>query len=215
MEVALVGASGFVGKAVLNELLQRSHSVTAIVRDVNDLRPETGLNIVKGDVTDVDDFAGKIIGNDTVISAFNAGWSNPELYSDFLKGSRAIQQGVKKAGIKRLIISGGAGSLFVDGKQLVDSNEFPAEWKMGATAARDYLNELKEETELEWVFVSPAIEMHPGTSGTRKGFYRKGLDNPVFGEDGRSIISVEDLAVAIADELEASQYSRQRFTVAY
>ena len=77
------------------------------------------------------------------------------------------------------------------------------------------MNLLKDETELDWVFLSPAIEMHPGTSGTRKGSYRAGTDSPVFDKDGRSVISVEDIAVAIVDEIENPQYSRQRFTVAY
>jgi putative NADH-flavin reductase len=215
MKVALVGASGFVGKSVLNELLQKGHLVTAIARDLKDLAPRNGLTIVEGDATDVEVFADIIKGNDAVVSAFNAGWTNPDLYDDFLKGSKAIQAGVKKAGIKRLLVVGGAGSLYIDGRQLVDSPEFPADWKAGASAARDYLNELQSEKELDWVFVSPAIEMHPGTSGTRRGSYRIGGDNPVFDQNGRSVISVEDLAAAIVEELENHKYSRQRITVAY
>ncbi len=215
MKVALIGATGFVGKAVLNELLHKGHQVTAIVRNAENLKPQTGLTILKGDATDVDKLAGAIQGNSTVISAFNAGWTNPNLYEDFLNGSKAIQDGVKKSGIKRLLVVGGAGSLFIDGKQLVDTPEFPAAYKAGATAARDYLNELKQETELDWVFLSPAIEMHPGTSGIRKGTYRTGTENPVFNEEGRSIISVEDLAMAIVDEIEKPTYNRQRFTAAY
>lgn len=215
MKVALIGASGFVGKAVLNELLYKGHEVTAVVRDLKNPEPQNGLTIIKGDVNNVEEFADAIKGNDAVISAFNAGWTNPNLYDDFLKGSKAIQAGVKKTGVKRLLVVGGAGSLFINGNQLVDSPEFPAEYKAGAAAARDYLNELKKETELDWVFISPAIEMHPGTSGIRKGTYRTGGDNPVFDENGRSIISVEDLAVAIVDELEQSKHRRQRFTAAY
>ena len=215
MKVALIGATGFVGKAVLKELLHKGHQVTAIVRQAENLEPQTGLTFLKGDATDMDTLAGAIPGNSTVISAVNAGWTNPNLYEDFLNGSKAIQDGVKKAGVKRLLVVGGAGSLFMDGKQLVDTPGFPAEYKTGATAARDYLNELKKETELDWVFLSPAIEMHPGTSGIRQGTYRTGTENPVFNEEGRSIISVEDLAVAIVDEIEKPKYNRQRFTAAY
>jgi putative NADH-flavin reductase len=215
MKVAVVGATGFVGSAVLNELLQKGHQVTAIVLDPKKLESKNGLTVVKGDINDFEDFANKITGNDAVISAFNAGWTNPDLYVDFLKGSSAIQKGVKKAGMKRLLVAGGAGSLYIGDQQLVDSPQFPAEWQAGASAARDYLTILKEETELDWVFISPAMEMHPGTSGIRKGVYRTGGDNPVFDKDGRSVISVEDLAVAIVDELEDQKYSRQRFTVAY
>ena len=215
MKVALIGASGFVGKAVLNELLQRAHQVTGIVLRPEQIKPRNGLTVVKGDATDVDVLADAIKGNDALISAFNAGWTNPNLYEDFLNGAKAIQAGVKKSDVKRLLVVGGAGSLFIDGQQLVDTPGFPADYKAGAKAARDYLNELKKETELDWVFVSPAIEMHPGTSGLRKGTYRKGFENPVFSEESRSIISVEDLAVAIVDEIEHPKHSRQRFTVAY
>ncbi len=215
MKVALIGASGFVGKAVLNELLQKGHQVTGIVQNPEDIKPQNGLTVIKADATNGGALADAIKGNDAVISAFNAGWTNPNLYEDFLNGAKAIQAGVKKSDVNRLLVVGGAGSLFIDGKQLVDSPDFPADYKAGAKAARDYLNELKKETELDWVFVSPAIEMHPGTSGTRKGTYRTGTENPVFGEDGRSVIAVEDLAVAIVDEIENAKHSRRRFTVAY
>ena len=215
MQVVLIGAAGFVGKAILKELLERGHHVTAVVLNSNSLPAQQGLNIVEGNVRNTDHLSAVIEGHDVLISAFNAGWQNPNLYQDFLTGSRAIQTGVKQAGIKRLIVSGGAGSLYLNGSQLVDSPAFPSEWKAGATAARDYLNELKGEVQLDWVFVSPAIEMHPGTSGIRKGTYRIGSDNPVFDDNGKSVISVEDLAVSIVDEMEQPKHSRQRFTVAY
>ena len=215
MKVALIGASGFVGKAVLNELLQKGHRVTAIIRHAKKLQEQNGLTVIAADATDVNALANAIMGNDAVISTFSAGWTNPNFYHDFLNGAKAIQAGVKKSDVKRLLFVGGAGSLYIDGKQLVDSPDFPADYKAGATAARDYLDELKKETELNWVFISPAIEMHPGTSGVRKGTYRTGTENPVFNDEGRSVISVEDLAVAIVDEVEDSKYSRQRFTVAY
>ena len=215
MKVALIGASGFVGKSVLNELLQRKHQVTAIVLQAADVPGLDGFSIVQCNVNDTKAFAEAIKGHDAVISAFNAGWQNPNLYQDFLTGSRAIQSGVKMAGVKRLIVSGGAGSLYINDQQLVDSPNFPEEWKAGAKAARDYLTELKEEKELNWVFISPAIEMHPGTSGVRKGSYRLGNDNPVFDAQGKSVISVEDLAVAIVDELEHAKHHQERFTVAY
>lgn len=215
MKVAVIGASGFVGKAVVNELLQRNHQVTAIVRHPENVPAQNGLTVLKADATDTAALAAAIKGNDAAISAFNAGWGNPDLYNDFLKGSKAIQEGVKESGIKRLLVVGGAGSLFINGQQLVDSPEFPAAYKAGATAARDYLDELKKETELDWVFLSPAIEMHPGTSGIRKGSYRTGTENPVFDQENRSVISVEDLAMAIADEIEQPKHNRQRFTAAY
>lgn len=217
IKVALIGASGFVGTAVLNELLQRGNKVTAIVRHPEkiNIRNEN-LAIVTANVLEEQEVTEAVKGNDAVISAYNAGWTNPDLYNEFLKGSQAIQAGVKKAGVKRLIIVGGAGSLEVaPGVQLIDTSQFPDEWKPGALAAREYLNIIKKEEELDWTFLSPAIEMHQGTSGVRKGTYRTGLDNPVFDENGRSVCSVEDTAVAIVDELETSKHIRRRFTVAY
>lgn len=216
MKVALIGASGFVGTAILHELLQRGHQVTAVVRNPGKIASAENLTVVSTDVLNVTDLAKALSGHDAVISAYNAGWQNPNLYDDFLKGSQAIQDAVKESGVKRLIIVGGAGSLFIaPEQQIVDTPGFPPDWKPGALAARDYLNILRNETELDWTFLSPAVEMHQGTSGKRKGSYRKGLENPVMDADGRSVISVEDTAMAIVDELEQPQHIRQRFTVAY
>ncbi|MCS3796520.1 NAD(P)-dependent oxidoreductase [Niastella sp. OAS944] len=215
MKVLLIGATGFVGSAILNELNQRGHQVTAVARNIEAVK---NPNVItkKVNVLVADEVADIVKGHDVVISAYNAGWSNPDLYNEFLQGSAAIQEGVKKAGVKRLFVVGGAGSLYIaEGVQKVDTPEFPAEWKAGALAARDYLNILKKEQELDWSFLSPAIEMHPGTSGVRKGQYRTGLDTPVYNDAGRSVISVEDVAVAIVDEIEDPKYIRQRFTVAY
>jgi len=113
-------------------------------------------------------------------------------------------------------VIGGAGSLEVaPGLQAVDTPDFPAAIKPGASAARDYQAIIKKEQDLDWTFFSPAFEMHQGTSGIRKGTYRTGLDNPVFDENGRSILSVEDLAMVIVDELENPKHIKERFTAAY
>jgi putative NADH-flavin reductase len=212
MKIALIGATGFVGKAVLNEAVQRGYEVTAIARDPKTDIESDKISLKTADVYNVDDLAETLKGNDAVVNSFNAGWGNPNLYADFIKGSEAIQQATKQAGIKRLLVVGGAGSLFIGGQQLVDSPQFPAEWKEGATAARDYLNIIKKEEELDWTFLSPAINLHPGT---RTGVYRTGTDEPVFNDKHEHEISVEDLAVAILDELENNQFVKRRFTVGY
>ncbi|KAA5549149.1 NAD(P)H-binding protein [Adhaeribacter rhizoryzae] len=216
MKVALIGA-GFVGSAVLKELTNRGHEVKVLVRHPEKVSaPNNNVTVVATDATEPDQVAEQVKGADAVISTYNAGWTNPNLYNDFLEGSKAIQEGVKKSGVKRFITVGGAGSLYVGpDTQLVDTPQFPTDYKTGALAARDYLNILKEEQELDWTFLSPAIEMHQGTSGERKGTYRTGLENPVFDQNGRSIASVEDTAVAIVDELENPKHIRQRFTAAY
>lgn len=217
MKIALIGATGFVGGAVLNELLTRGEAVTAWVRRPEKLTiQDHNLHVVQVDATNENELIAAAKGYDVVISAFNANWANPTLYDDFIKGSEAIQEGLKKAGVKRLLVVGGAGSLYIpDGRQLVDTDAFPAEWKPGAKAARDYLNILKNEKELDWVFISPAPEMHQGLPRERKGVYRTGTDYPVADEQGRAWITVDDLAVAIVDEVLQPKHHQQRFTVGY
>lgn len=216
MKVSLIGASGFVGSHLLTELLNRGHEVTGIVRNAAHVKESNAHLTVKAvDVLNVAELSAAIKGSDAVISAFNAGWTNPNLYDDFIAGSEAIQKAVKDAGVNRLIVIGGAGSLFINGNQLVDGPDFPADYKAGATAARDYLNTIRNENELDWTFFSPAIEMHPGIATGRTGKYRVGTESPVFDEAGRSFLSVQDLAVAIVDELEQAKHLKQRFTVGY
>jgi len=217
MKIALIGATGFVGGAVLNELLTRGEAVTVILRNPSKLTINSEkLHVVKADAVNAEELAEAVKGYDVVISAYNAGWTNPNFYEDFLNGSKAIQEGVKKAGVKRLLVIGGAGSLYVkEGVQLVDTPEFPDDWKTGAKAARDYLNVLKEEKDLDWTFLSPAPEMHQGLPRERKGTYRTGTDYPVADENGRAWITVDDLAVAIVDETINPKHLKQRFTVGY
>lgn len=216
MKIAVIGASGFVGKHLVSELVNRKHSIKAFARNTENILAHENVEKIALDAHDVDKLSANLADVEVVVSAYNAGWTNPNLYNDFLKGSKSIQEATKKAGVKRLIVIGGAGSLQATPEiQIVDTPEFPAEIKPGALAARDYLNILKEETELDWTFFSPAPEMHPGTSGVRKGTYRLGTDYPVANEHGRSVLSVEDVAVVIADELEQPKHIKQRFTAAY
>lgn len=216
MRVVLVGASGFVGSKILQELVDRGHSVKAVARDVSKLPHVKHVEYESIDVNQTDKFVNAINAADAVISAYNAGWQNPNLYEDFLSGSLAIEKAVTLAGTKRFIVVGGAGSLFdKDGNQFVDGSDFPSEIKPGASAARDYYKIIQENTILDWSYFSPALEMHPGTSGVRKGTYRTALDEPVFNNEGRSILSAEDVAVAIVDELEFPHFIRKRFTAGY
>ncbi len=214
MNVTVIGGTGFVGSKIVAELAARGHKVQTIVRNPEKVQ-QAGVSVVKADVLH-DDITAYLKNADVVISAYNAGWTNPELYRDFVEGSRKIEKETEASGAKRLIVIGGAGSLYdAEGNQLVDAADFPESIKPGAAAARDYYNELKQNTEMDWTYFSPAIEMHPGTSGTRTGIYRTGADHPVFDEAGRSVLSVEDVAVAIADEAEQHRFPKQRFTAAY
>lgn len=213
MNIALIGATGFVGSAVLEELLRRGHQVTALVRNPVSLAAREGLTVVPADAQDAAQVARAVAGHDAVVSAYNPGWTVPDLYDQFLRGTRAIHAGVKASGVRRLVVVGGAGSLYVaPGVQLVDTPEFPAEWKQGALAAREALHLIRQEDMLDWTFLSPPILLQPGE---RTGHYRLGQNAPLMEPDGQpGSLSVADLAVALVDELDAPRHVRQRFTVA-
>lgn len=219
MQVALIGATGFVGAAVLKELLQRGHQVVALVRDPAKLAAQPQLKVVQADVLDANQVQSAVAGSDAVLSAYNAGWTNPNIYDDFLRGSRAIVQGAKAAGVNRYLVVGGAGSLYVNGQQLVDSPDFPAAIKPGASAARDMYTELQKDSSLDWTLLSPAVGFHGGSAAQsqgRTGQYRTGKDEPLMQANGQpGDISAQDLAVALVDALEQHLHSRSRFTVAY
>lgn len=215
MKIAVIGASGFVGSNITNELANRSHTVRGISKDLKTAE-QNNLEYITADVNNIDEMRSLLKGYDIVVSAFNAGWQNPNLYHDFLTGSKSIQEAVKAAGVKRYIVIGGAGCLNVaEGIQAVDTPDFPKEFHAGASAARDYFNLLKEENELDWVFFSPAFEMHQGITTGRTGKYRLGKNTPVYDENSRSVLSVEDLAVVIADEIENPKHRKTIFTAAY
>jgi len=216
MKIALIGATGFVGAAVLPELLSRKHDVTALSRDPSKLQAQPHLTTRALDVYDSAAVAEAVRGHDAVVSAFNPGWNEAELYALFMKGNDAIVQGTQAAGVKRLLVVGGAGSLFVaPGLQLVDTPEFashvPANIVPGAKAARDALTGLRSNTSLDWTFLSPPAMLVPGE---RSGAYRVGGEELLMADGQPAGISVADMAVAIADELEAPRHLRARFTVA-
>jgi putative NADH-flavin reductase len=214
MKLAIIGASGFVGSALITEALERGHNVTALARHPEKITTTNDKLTTKAvDASNIDELATALAGHDAVLSAYNAGWTNPNLYDDFLNNSKAIEAATEKSGVKRLLVVGGAGSLEVaPGVQLVDTPQFPADWKTGATAARDYLTSLRKNTTLDWTFLSPAIMLQPGD---RTGTFRLGTDQPVFDDKGESTISVKDLAVAVLDEIEQPQFIQKRFTLGY
>ena len=213
--VVLIGASGFVGTAILNELLNRGHKVTAIVRDAKKMTVSNpNLTLVEADVTDTDALkeAGK--GKDAVISAYNPGWKNPHIYEDTLKNYPLIVESAKQAGVKRLLIVGGAGTLFyAPGKMVMDADDVPAQLLPGIKSLGEfYLNTLRKEKDIDWIFLSPAANMTPGQ---RTAKFRIGKDDLVVDANGDSNISVEDFAVAMVDELEQEKHHKERFTIGY
>ena len=213
--VVLIGASGFVGTAILNELLNRGHKVTAIVRDPAKVTASNpNLKVVQADVTDTDVLIEASKGKDAVISAYNPGWKNPNIYEETLKNYPLIVDSVKKAGVERLLIVGGAGTLFyAPGKMVMDADDIPAKLLPGIKSLGEfYLNTLRKENDIDWIFLSPAANMTPGE---RTGKFRIGKDDLVIDVNGDSNISVEDYAVAMVDELEQKHHHKERFTIGY
>ncbi len=213
MKIVLIGASGFVGSYILSEALNRNHVVAAYVRDPIKITQKHNMIPFKGDIFNVDNLAEVIAAHDAVISAYNPGWSNPDIYNTQVKGTRCIIDAAKIAGVIRLLMVGGAGSLEVSpGMQLVDTPDFPQQYKQGALATREALNMLKKEHELAWTFLSPSAILEPGE---RTGNYRIGTDQLLVDANGVSRISTQDYAKAMVDELENPQHIKMRFTVGY
>lgn len=214
-KIVLIGASGFIGSAILNEALNRGIQVKAVVRDPGKINiSNVGLKVVKADVSSVETVAEIVKGADAVISAYNPGWTNPDIYNETLKTYPAILEGVKKAEIKRLLIVGGAGTLFIaPGIRIVDSGSVPEKIIGGVKSLGEfYLNTLINEKSIDWVFFSPAGNIAPGE---RTGRYRLGKDDLIVDDKGESRISVQDYAKAMIDELEVPQHHQERFTIGY
>ncbi|GAB3089215.1 NAD(P)-dependent oxidoreductase [Lysobacter terrae] len=212
MNIVLIGASGFIGSGLLAEALARGHQVTALVAHPEKLAPRPGLTVAGTDVLDTARLTRQLAGYDAVISAFS-GHAQEDVRGYYGRGIDSIVKAVRDAGVPRLLVVGGAGSLEVaPGVQLVDTPEFPEQWKGSALGARDTLDRLRGERTLDWTLLSPAALIQPGE---RTGRFRLGGDQLLVDEQGNSRISVQDYAVAMIDELERPAHSRQRFTVAY
>ena len=217
-KVVLIGASGFVGNAILNELLERGHEVTAVVRHPEKVKADNPrLSVVGMDVEDSARLTDVCKGHDAVISAYNPGWGNPDMYEDTLRVYPKILNAVKASGTGRLLIVGGAGSLFVKpGVRLVDTGTLPEAWLPGVKSlAKFYLETLVHEQDLDWVFFSPAANLGNLQPGVRTGKFRLGKDDLIVDEKGDSFISVEDYAMAMVDELEQENHHKERFTIGY
>ena len=164
-KIALIGASGFIGSAILKELLNRGHSVTAIVRNPDKITLKNpNLKVLQGDVMAEDTVANLVKGSDIVISAYNPGWTNPNIANDTTNAYKSIINGVKKAEVKRLLIVGGAGSLYVSPeRRIMDTGAIPESYMPAIRALAEVLYGLQShEHQLDWAFFSPASTIEPG-----------------------------------------------------
>jgi uncharacterized protein len=202
-KIAIVGATGNVGSRLVEEALRRGHTVTAIARDTSALAQRDGVSAQNVDVLDADALAAAVGGHDVVFSATRFA-TVPE---------SAIVAPLKRAGVRRLLVVGGAGSLYVaPGQRVLDLPDFPDAYKPEATAGAAFLDALRRERDIDWTFISPSAEFVPGAR-TQK--FRLGVDELLVDGTGRSWISFEDYAIAFLDELERETHIRQRFTVGY
>lgn len=201
--IAIIGATGRAGSQLLEEALRRGHSVTAIARDTSKIGQRAGVVNKNVDALDAQALQAAIAGHDVVISA---------AHFATLPASAVIGP-VKQAGVKRLLVVGGAGSLLLpDGTRVIDSKGFPEEYKTEASAGAQFLENLRKEKELDWTFLSPSAEF---VEGDRTGTFRIGKDDLLVSSEGRSWITFADYAIAMIDEVEAPKHSRERFAVGY
>ncbi|QCM10483.1 NAD(P)-dependent oxidoreductase [Agrobacterium tumefaciens] len=201
-KIALIGASGNAGSRILKELSDRGHQVTAIARNPEKIASLPNVVAKKGDVFDQAGLSELLKGHDAVISSVHFTASDPA----------TLIEAVRASGVQRYLVVGGAGSLEIaPGQRVVDLPDFPAAYKAEATKGAEFLDILKQEKQLDWTFLSPSAEFVPGE---RTGKFRLGKDS-LFSNDEGSRISFEDYAIALVDEIEKPQHSRQRFTIGY
>ncbi|HSJ03174.1 MAG TPA: NAD(P)-dependent oxidoreductase [Verrucomicrobium sp.] len=227
MKIVFFGAGGTLGSRILNEALSRGHTVTVVARNPEKFLQQSrntatpagdyvpgqpvaikgSVTVIQGDALLSKSIAAAAIGHDAAISSIGG---DP---AGFKPTTAALIEGLTRAGVKRLLCVGGAGSLEVaPGVQLVDAPGFPEAYRATSEAHREVLNILKANTSLDWTYVSPAAVIFPGE---RTGQFRLGGDQLLADEKGESRISAEDYAIAFINELEQPKHLRQRFTVAY
>ncbi|MEK5061738.1 NAD(P)-dependent oxidoreductase [Paenibacillus shunpengii] len=205
MNIGVIGASGKAGRLIAKEAASRGHNVTAIVRDASKV---SEFPVIEKDVFHIT--AEDVQGLDVIVNAFGAAPGQEHLH---VEAGQALIRLLSNTHI-RLIVVGGAGSLYVDEQkttQLVDTPDFPDAYKPTASNQARNLEDLKASEGVDWTFISPAAFFDP--EGARTGSYQIGQDNLILNSQGNSYISYADYAVALVDEIEAAKHKQKRFTV--
>ena len=203
MKIAVIGATGFIGQHIAHEAAARKHQITALVRNPAKVTTAAGVTAKALDINNAQEITHTLAGHEAAIVSLH--YEGVDLH--------ALLNAIKASGVARLLVVGGAGSLEVaPGVQVVDTPDFPNEWKSTALAARDFLTLLRGEKKLNWTYLSPSAMIAPGE---RTGKFRVGSNQLLVNEKGESRISNQDFAVAMIDELENPKHFQARFTVGY
>jgi hypothetical protein len=203
MKIAVVGASGNAGSRITAELSRRGHSITAIARHPEKIAKLSNVTAARGDIHDQASLTRLLTGHEAAVSSVHFLDSDPKKLIAAAKDSK----------VGRYLVVGGAGSLEVaPGVRLVTTPTFPPQYEAEAEKGAAFLDLLRAEKELNWTFLSPSALF---TGGMRTGKFRLGTDQLLTASDGKSWISFEDFAVALADEIERPAHVRMRLTVGY
>ena len=207
MKIAVVAAAGKAGRKIVREAKDRGFEVTAFVRKVAEI--DGADKVIVRDIFDLtkDDLAGF----DAVVDAFGA-WTEDvlPLHSTTLAHLCDVLSGTNT----RLLVVGGAGSLYVNPEhtmQVMDTPDFPEIFKPLASAQGKALEELRERNDVQWTFISPAGDFQ--ADGERTGKYILAGEELKLNAAGESIISYADYAIAMVDEIEKGNHIQQRISV--
>lgn len=203
MKIALIGATGMVGSRIRDEALRRGHMVTGIARHAGTIPRHKNLTILEINAENTPKLTETIKGHDVVILAVKY---------DKIDG-RQLLEAIRKAGLKRVAIVGGAGSLeTAPGKLLLEDPAMPATAIPQAKASAEILRILRLSKDLDWTYISPSAYFFDGEA---QGKVRFGRDQLLKDKEGRSSISTGDYAVAMLDEIENPKHLKERITVGY
>jgi len=209
MNIVVYGATGNSGSQIVKELLSRGHKVTGVARKIDSLKTVQGLTAKTDDLSNVDAIAAIIKGADAVVSAYQPPPDNTDALVEVTE--RQIEA-VKKAGVPRLLVVGGAGLLEVaPGVTLIKSGHLPEAYMPIAVSHEKALHVL-QASDINWTYLSPAAFF---VSGERTGKFRLGTKELISDAKGESKISFEDYAVALVDEIEKPAHERAFFSIGY